>query len=204
MSTHHSTLFAIAAVGAFATAGCLEAAPDSRMVDLGADAELFEQDPIRSPDTPGTSATAMLSPTEGSDVEGSIVFATTGQGTVRIEGEISGLSPGPHGFHVHENGDCSAADASSAGDHFAPGGNPHGSPTDGGAERHVGDLGNLEANAEGIADVDQVDRVITLEGPESIVGKALIVHQMADDFETQPDGDAGPRRACGVIMAARN
>lgn len=144
-------------------------------------------------------ATANLEPTEGNDVEGTVRFIPSEDGGVHVEADIIELVSGAHGFHVHENGDCSAPDGSSAGDHFAPEGSPHGAPMNTASERHVGDLGNVEANSDGVAEYARVDEVLTLEGPNSIVGRAVIVHAGEDDLSTQPDGGAGPRVACGVI-----
>lgn len=145
------------------------------------------------------SAAATLSPTEGHEVRGTVTFTEVDEG-VRVVARVQGLSEGEHGFHIHENGDCSAADASSAGGHFAPEGSPHGRPTDSPSERHTGDLGNLEANAEGVARYERVDTLITLgEGSNSIVDRAVIIHEQPDSFG-QPAGNAGPRLACGVIM----
>jgi Cu-Zn family superoxide dismutase len=105
--------------------------------------------------------------------------------------------PGPHGFHIHEKGDCSAADASSAGGHFNPTGKPHGGPDS--DARHAGDFGNIEADATGNARYSRTFSDLTLDGESSIIGKAIIVHQKADDLKTQPSGDAGGRIGCGVI-----
>jgi len=143
-------------------------------------------------------ATAELKPTEGHKASGTVSF-TTQDGAVAIVADLEGLEPGKHGFHVHETGDCSAPDASSAGGHFNPAGSSHGAPDNPPAQRHVGDLGNLEADADGMAHYERVDQVVTLEGPESIVGKAVVVHAGADDLTSQPSGNAGPRAACGVI-----
>jgi Cu-Zn family superoxide dismutase len=115
--------------------------------------------------------------------------------------DLEGLEPGLHGFHIHEVGDCSAPDASSAGGHFNPDNTPHGTPENPPAQRHVGDLGNLEADAEGKAHYERVDQMLPLRGPNSIVGKSVIVHAQADDLSSQPSGSAGPRLACGVIQA---
>lgn len=145
-------------------------------------------------------AVATLEPTEGNDVRGRVTFTAT-DGGVRVVADLEGLDAGMHGFHVHEFGDCSAPDASSAGDHFAPQGSPHGSPDDPAAERHVGDLGNIEAGADGTARYDRTDTVLTLSGPNSIVGKAVVVHAGQDDLASQPSGDSGNRLACGVIEA---
>ena len=140
-------------------------------------------------------AVAVLTPTKGNNVQGTVYFIKVADG-VRVEGEVTGLKPGMHGFHVHEKGDCSAPDASSAGSHYNPTGMPHGEPS--AAKRHIGDFGNIEANAGGIAHFSKVDHTISLEGPNSVIGHGLILHANPDDF-SQPVGNAGPRVACGVI-----
>ncbi|MDQ3494703.1 MAG: superoxide dismutase family protein, partial [Pseudomonadota bacterium] len=122
---------------------------------------------------------------------------------VHISGQISGLAPDSrHGFHVHATGDCSAPDASSAGDHFNPHDADHGRV--GAAPHHVGDSDNLAADAQGVARVDNRLAGATLGdgAPSDIVGKAVIVHAGADDYTTQPTGDAGARLACGIIEDA--
>jgi superoxide dismutase, Cu-Zn family len=149
---------------------------------------------------PVTKAVAVLSPTAGNKVAGTITFAKAEGGT-RVTGKISGLAPGTHGFHVHEFGDCTAADGASAGGHFNPTGEPHGAPKD--AQRHVGDFGNIEAGPDGVANVDYLDSHAGLEGASSVLGRGVIVHANADDLKTQPTGNAGGRLACGVIGAAK-
>ncbi|HEY8551165.1 MAG TPA: superoxide dismutase family protein [Vicinamibacterales bacterium] len=144
------------------------------------------------------SAVAKLSPTANNTARGEVTFTQEGEG-VRVSGSFSGLTFGEHGFHVHEKGDCSAPDASSAGGHFNPTSQQHGARE--ADQRHVGDLGNLKVDPYGLARVDFVDKHLSLSGPNSIVGKAVIVHEKADDFKTQPTGDAGGRLACGVIEA---
>jgi superoxide dismutase, Cu-Zn family len=146
-----------------------------------------------------TTATAQLQPTEGNNAAGTIEF-TSGDGEVRVIAHITGLEPGQHGIHVHEFGDCSAPDASSAGEHFAPQSSPHGSPDDLASQRHAGDLGNLDADSNGEAHYEYADQVLALSGPNSIVGKAVVVHADPDDLETQPSGNSGDRVACGVIQ----
>lgn len=140
---------------------------------------------------------AELSPTEGHAVRGTVHFEPAAGG-VRVRAEVSGLAGGRHGFHVHEVGDCSAPDASSAGGHFDPAGAPHAGPD--AAKRHVGDLGNLEAGSDGIARYDRVDAMLSLSGADGILGRAVVVHAGADDLTSQPSGAAGPRVACGVIV----
>jgi superoxide dismutase, Cu-Zn family len=145
---------------------------------------------------PVTKALAALAPLSGSKVAGTVTF-TKAESGLKISGKITGLTPGKHGFHVHEFGDCTAPDGASAGGHFNPTDEPHASPKD--AHRHTGDLGNIEANAEGTATVDFVDSKATFEGPNSILGRGLIVHAGEDDLKTQPTGNAGGRLACAVI-----
>jgi superoxide dismutase, Cu-Zn family len=145
-------------------------------------------------------AVAVLHPTRDSEVRGTVEFMKTPQG-VRVVAEIQGLTPdSKHGFHIHEFGDCTAEDAASAGDHYNPTDQPHGGPTD--QRRHVGDFGNIEADADGHARFEMVDSVIMLEGPHSIIGRSVVVHAEEDDLTTQPSGEAGDRLACGVIGIA--
>lgn len=143
---------------------------------------------------------AVVHPTEGNSAEGVVTFTQTDDG-VRVQGTISGLdSDNTHGFHVHEYGDCRASDATSAGSHFNPEEMPHAGPMDN--ERHVGDMGNLESNSDGVAEIDYVDQKIELNGMNSILGLAVVVHAQRDDMESQPVGDAGGRIGCGVIGSA--
>lgn len=147
-----------------------------------------------------SSAIARLAPTKGSKVAGTVRFVREGGG-IRVTANVSGLSPGEHGFHIHEKGDCSAPDASSAGGHFNPTNEPHGGRN--AAQRHVGDFGNITAGPDGRANVEFVDTKIALSGRNSIIGRAVIVHAGRDDLQSQPSGDAGARLACGVIEAER-
>jgi len=149
---------------------------------------------------PVTKAVAQLRPTQGSSVEGQVTFTKVDAG-VKVSLRLSGLAAGKHGFHIHEFGDCSAPDAASAGGHFNPGAEAHAAPTE--AHRHVGDLGNIEAGADGAATLEYVDARASLEGANSILGRGVIVHADPDDFKTQPTGNAGKRVACGVIGAAK-
>ena len=142
-------------------------------------------------------AHAELQPTEGNTVQGTVHFEEI-SGETHVEIKLTGLTPGKHGFHIHETGDCTAPDASSAGGHFNPDGKSHGAP--GAAEHHVGDLGNVEANAEGQVETDLHFASLPIEGPNSIIGKAVVVHAGEDDLQGQPAGNAGARVACGVIQ----
>jgi Cu-Zn family superoxide dismutase len=145
---------------------------------------------------PKPDAIALLKPTAGSNVEGTVSFIKVENG-VRVMANISNLSPGEHGFHVHTYGDCSAPDAESAGGHFNPHDKPHGAPGD--EQRHVGDLGNIVADQNGVAVADFVDPLIALEGENAIIGRAVVVHAQPDDLKSQPSGAAGDRLACGVV-----
>ena len=147
-------------------------------------------------------AIAVLYPSEGNKVSGTVTFTEVADG-VQVEVEIAGLTPGKHGFHVHEFGDCSAADASSAGAHFNPTNQPHAAPD---AEaRHVGDMGNIEANASGAAKSNYLDHNISLANDQrSVIGRSVVIHAKADDFKSQPAGDSGARVACGVIGLAKS
>lgn len=134
----------------------------------------------------------------GSSVTGTLRFSERG-GVLRLRGTVKGLAAGSeHGFHIHEKGDCSAADASSAGGHFNPGASAHGRHSD--PIHHAGDLPSLKADASGVARIDVVLSGVTLgAGATSIKGRSLVVHGNPDDFTTQPAGNAGPRVACGPI-----
>ncbi len=144
-------------------------------------------------------AQAVLVSVGESGVRGEVHFEQI-DGRVRVHGTIEGLTPGEHGFHVHQYGDLSDLQAGdSAGGHFAPEGGPHGRPSD--EQRHAGDLGNLVANEEGVATIDMNDDVLALSGERSILGRAIVVHEKADEF-VQPSGGAGGRVAFGVIGIA--
>ena len=143
--------------------------------------------------------TVQLEPRSGSRVAGTLTLTQIAPDKVRIAGEISGHSEGPKGFHIHEIGDCSAPDAVSAGPHFNPHGRKHGGTS--GAERHGGDLGNITFDAAGRVSVNVVAEGVTLArgNPDSLVGRAIVVHAQTDDLKTDPTGNAGGRVACGVI-----
>lgn len=156
-----------------------------------------DRDPVTPPGEPERlTVRTTLEPAAGSEVKGEVTFEQSKEG-VRVHVKVDGLTPGQHGFHIHERGDCSAPDFSSAGDHYAPNNHPHGPP---GATSHAGDLGNLEANTDGEAEQSIVTQQFTSEQDlRAIVGKAVIIHAQADDFTTQPSGASGDRVACGVL-----
>lgn len=144
-------------------------------------------------------AMANMAPASASLVSGRLLIDAI-DGGVRIHGELGGLGRnGVHAIHVHERGDCSAADASTAGGHFNPDGVAHGRA--GMPPHHLGDMDNLHANAQGVAKVDLHLHGVTLGSgaANDILGRAIIVHANPDDYASQPTGNAGARVACGVI-----
>jgi Cu-Zn family superoxide dismutase len=148
---------------------------------------------------PPKKAQAELAPASKSKVKGTATFVAV-DGGVEITINAEGLKAGDHGWHVHAKGDCSAPDAASAGDHFNPDNKKHGGPD--AEEHHAGDFGNLTAGKDGKATKTMTMKGATLdEGANSLIGKALIVHDKKDDLKTQPSGNAGARVACGVIQA---
>lgn len=144
-------------------------------------------------------ARAMLEARSGSQAAGTVTL-TPGSDRVRIEARVSGLTPGEHGFHIHESGDCSAADASSAKGHFNPAGKAHGHH--GGSEHHAGDMPNLVADASGHASlVAELAQLSLTEGGSGIIGRSVVIHADPDDYKSQPAGNSGKRVACGTIRA---
>jgi superoxide dismutase, Cu-Zn family len=151
---------------------------------------------------PGADAVARIEPVGDGNVRGYFAFEQDGE-TLRMTINLEGLPGNEHAFHVHENGSCEpGADgepAGAAGGHFAPHGRPHGAPDDDPEQRHVGDFGNLNPDADGTVRMTVTDDVASLEGENSIVGLAVIIHERRDDLETQPTGDAGGRIGCGIV-----
>ncbi|KAL6548450.1 hypothetical protein OROGR_008871 [Orobanche gracilis] len=142
-------------------------------------------------------AVVVLNSSEG--VSGTINFTQEGDGPTTVTGKLSGLKPGLHGFHVHALGDTTNG-CMSTGPHFNPVGNEHGAPDD--DIRHAGDLGNITVGVDGKADFTIVDTQIPLSGPDSIVGRAVVVHADPDDLGkgghelSKTTGNAGGRIAC--------
>jgi Cu-Zn family superoxide dismutase len=154
--------------------------------------------PAAPPDAPAT-AKATIESKSGSKVTGRAVFTEQPSGGVKAEIWIENAAPGTHGLHIHEKGDCSAADGTSAGGHFNAAGNPHAAPAD--KARHNGDLGNIEVGADGKGHLEITTDLLTVKpGPNSVVGKAVVFHEKADDLKTQPTGAAGGRFGCGVVQ----
>jgi Cu-Zn family superoxide dismutase len=141
-------------------------------------------------------AVAFIRPTKGNSVQGKVTFTLERKG-MHVVADIEGLTPGKHGFHVHEFGDCNSDDGTSAGEHFNPTNKKHGGPD--GSEHHVGDLGNIVADDQGYAHFDSFNKEIKFEGENNILGKSVVVHSNPDDYTSQPAGNSGPRLGCGII-----
>jgi superoxide dismutase, Cu-Zn family len=143
------------------------------------------------------SASATLSPTSGSNAQGTVSFVQLAEGTVRVKVNLTGVPPGIHGFHVHEKGDC-GDNGNAAGGHFNPTAVAHGAPS--ADPHHAGDFGNVTADANGEVRTRFTTRSITIaDGYATAVGHAVILHANPDDLMTQPTGNAGGRIACGVV-----
>src|ERR1700694_4225944 len=143
------------------------------------------------------SATARLEPTQGNATAGNVTLTQKGD-RVAIEAKVSRLTPGGHGFHIHEKGDCSSGDGMSAGGHFNPTGKPHGNPSV--PDHHTGDVPMLVADVSGNASLStELGAMRVGSGATDIVGKAVIVHKDPDAYNTQTTGNSGGRVACGLI-----
>lgn len=156
-------------------------------------------------DTPeiGEKAIAKLSGASGSDLVGEAIFTQIDENTVNINVHIKGVTPGEHAIHLHQNGDCSAPDATSAGGHWNPTGDDHGKRTES-SDFHKGDISNIPVgeNGKGMLSMDVKGWTIGGDDKSNILNKAVIIHASADDFTSQPSGAAGKRIGCGVIELA--
>ncbi|KAJ3672212.1 hypothetical protein LUZ60_006933 [Juncus effusus] len=138
----------------------------------------------------------------GSEVQGVVTLLQISDGPTTVKIRVTGLTPGPHGFHLHEYGDTTNG-CISTGAHFNPNKMKHGAPQD--EIRHAGDLGNIIANSDGVAEATIVDNQIPLSGPNSVIGRAFVVHELKDDLGkgghelSLTTGNAGGRLACGVV-----
>lgn len=147
-----------------------------------------------------TKAVAVLNSAPGMNVQGTVTFEQV-EGGVKVTADVTGLTPGKHGFHIHAYGDCSAGDFTSTGGHLMAPGEKHAGPDD--PDRHIGDMGNITADASGKAHLELVDSKLSFSGPYSILGRAIIIHAGEDDLTSQPTGNAGGRVACGTIGLAK-
>jgi len=166
------------------------------------------KDPVQVNNPPGQgykrkAEVVLVSSGRGGDVQGTLYLFENDEG-VLIRGQITGLQPGDHGFHVHMEGNLGDG-CVAAGSHFNPFNQPHGSGSS--SKRHVGDLGNISTNISGESNVIVFDKVISLDpaNPRSVVGRAIVVHEKIDDLglggneESLKTGNAGTRLACGII-----
>jgi len=151
-----------------------------------------------TPRTPrAVRATAQIEGRAGSTLSGTAMF-TQSAGLVRVVVDVEGAPEGIHGVHLHEKGDCSATDFTSAGGHFNPTGAPHGSPE--AAQHHAGDFGNMTVGADGHGHLELDTRMLTVTpGDDSVLGRSIVIHEKADDLTSQPSGNAGSRIGCGVV-----
>jgi Cu-Zn family superoxide dismutase len=200
MNTQYPRFLIALSVAAALLAGCgkrEEAAPPAADT-ADTPATTVTPAPADAP-APAVTAAAQLAPTQGHNAAGTLTLQAEGD-ALRISGTLQGLTPnGEFGFHIHEKGDCSAPDASSAGGHFNPANAQHGNPQ--GATHHAGDMLNAKSDAQGVAQVDAVATGVSLTAgqPNDARGKAIVLHEKADDYATQPSGNSGARIACGVI-----
>jgi len=143
-------------------------------------------------------AITSLHPIGDSGVAGTVTFELVNDG-VKVTAEVTGLGNSAHGFHIHQYGDCTASDGTSAGGHFNPTDMDHSGPD--AMERHMGDMGNLQgAGKNAVTTYSYVDTNIKLS---KIMGRGVIIHADEDDLVSQPTGAAGARIACGVIGVAK-
>jgi len=198
----HTSLFA--AITALGLAAC---SPSTDNADTAAAPAAVPADTAAAPAamaaTDAATAVAALAPTQGNEAKGNVTFKVV-DGRVHVSGQITGLKPdSEHGFHIHEKGDCSAPDATSAGGHFNPGQQDHGRVDS--DPHHGGDMANIKADAQGTATIDApVSSNVNIGKGDGfdIIGRGLIVHADPDDYTSQPTGNAGGRLACAVIQKA--
>ena len=190
----------LASLATLALAGCVSAPPSPATPPSATPAPApAATPPPATPHAAVSRASANIAPLSGTLVSGRLALAPMGDG-VHLTGDVGGLAPNSvHGFHIHENGDCSAVDGSSAGGHYNPTASAHGRAS--AAHHHAGDIDNLVADGNGVAHVNAHVSGVTLGGDpmHDILGRALVVHAMPDDYSTQPSGASGTRVACGVI-----
>jgi Cu-Zn family superoxide dismutase len=148
-------------------------------------------------------AVAVIYPTKGNTVSGTLNFVKMGDG-VHIRGSVTGLEPNSvHAFHIHEFGDQSSDDGTAAGAHYNPEHHDHGAPD--APMHHAGDFGNITADASGKATIDMMVNDLSIAGMKNpIIGRGVVIHGKADDLKSQPAGNAGPRIGVGVIGIAKS
>lgn len=145
-------------------------------------------------------AVAMISSASGSTLSGEATFVDNGDGSVTFNLNVTGAAPGVHALHLHQNGDCSADDATSAGGHWNPAETDHGKRMES-AAFHAGDIDNMTVSEDSTGSLSMVVKGWSVGGADStnVIGRAVIIHALADDFTSQPSGAAGARVGCGVV-----
>lgn len=193
-------LLALALVLSFAACRPAEQEPVIDDMATGTDVGLATEEPGTTAEGAALAATALLESPDGQS-RGEVRFVRD-DGGLRVEAHVTGIEgSGPHGFHVHENGVCDPPGFESAGGHFNPAGVQHACPPT--TPRHAGDLGNIEIGEDGSGHLELTTDLLSLEGEDSVIGKAVLVHGHVDDCTSQPTGDAGPRLACGVVALSQ-
>lgn len=155
----------------------------------------FAQPAAHSHAAPAENGVVILQAMKDSGVKGTLTLTQDGNNLV-VKGEVTGLKPGKHGFHIHQFGDLRDPEGKSAGGHYNPSGAPHAGPHD--SAHHAGDLGNIEADSSGKAQVNATAKGVKLS---EVLGRSFVVHADPDDLKSQPAGNAGARIAVGVIAA---
>lgn len=195
MKARSLSLLTFSAVLAFSFSACNN--PSSQSGSDGSDTSAAE-DPMMT-ESAAKTAVANISPLGDEGISGTVTF-TEENGEVKMVANIASPGNGTHAIHIHENGDCSSPDGSSAGGHWNPTNEDHGKW--GEAPFHRGDIGNIEVGDDGKGTLELTTDLWCLDCPDStknIVGHAIIVHEMHDDFHSQPSGNAGSRKGCAVI-----
>lgn len=184
---------ALALLLALGLTACADSATDEAEM-----ADTAVADTSAANDMAAQDITVQIEPTTDASTARGMVTIATMDSTVQMTGEVNGLAPGEHGFHIHQNPDCGDG-GQAAGGHWNPQDTPHGAPDAPSSERHAGDFGNITAGDDSTATIDVSYARSELSLPDDLFGHALLVHGGEDDLTSQPSGAAGDRMGCGVI-----
>lgn len=184
------------------TFGCAPGNDDMNEEAEPMENEAYEEveEPMETTEIGTREASATLTTADGTEV-GTVTFTADDMGGVTVSADLHDVEgDGMHGFHIHEGTECSAPTFESAGGHFNPESTDHACPPT--TPRHAGDFGNVEIT-DGSGTLDADSDLISIEaGPNTVVGKAVILHSGEDDCTSQPSGNAGDRLACGIVTVA--